>query len=99
MLLYVAISVAITLLWIPVLLFFFKNWHHRDNPISLAICGIIFYINYCDWMTGWSLCLNETSLLYAMHVGEFCTVIFFYISLRWARAKFGGRLGAEKREL
>ena len=91
------ISMAVSLLWIPVLLFFFKNWRGRKNPISLAICGVIFFVIYSDVLVLLSKVSCSDISLYIMQSTEVLTIFFFYVSFRWARWKFGGDLGPEKR--
>lgn len=91
------VSLVVSALWIPVLLFFFKNWRERKNPISLAISGVIFFVVYSDVLV--LLCKYSGSDVpfYIMQITEALTIAFFYVSFRWAKWKFGGELGAHKR--
>lgn len=90
-------SAAVSLLWIPVLLFFFKNWRERKNPISLAICAVIFFAVYADVLVILFRFGAGDLPLYIMQGAELLTIVFFYVSLRWARWKFSGELGAGRR--
>lgn len=82
---------AVSLLWIPVLLFFFRNWRERKNPISLAICSVLFFVIYSDALV-WAGLLGQTKIpLYIMQATEVATIAFFYLAIRWAEKKFETR--------
>lgn len=94
---FIIISMVVSTLWIPVLWFFFKNWRARKNPISLSICGVLFFVVYSDALVWVAKVSSSMMPLYIMQGTELLTIIFFYVSLRWARWKFGGDLGPERR--
>jgi uncharacterized membrane protein len=87
------VSIAVSLLWIPVLLFFFKNWRTRNNPISMAICGMVLFVIYSDALIWAAALLHSEVPFYVMQTAEICSIMFFYLSLRWAKKRFGPSMG------
>jgi hypothetical protein len=92
------LSLILSAAWIPILLFFLKNWRERGNPISLAICGLVGFSAYTDAMV-WLYFSNNCNpyALLAMHIMQALVMIFFYVSFKWTKKKFKGRLGPEDR--
>lgn len=41
---YFVLSGVSVLLWVPILLRFYRNWVKRHNPISLAICATLLLL-------------------------------------------------------
>lgn len=91
------LSVVVSLAWIPVLWFFFKNWRARKNPISLSICAVVLFVIYTNVVLWLCRFTKSETPFYIMHVAELLTVSFFYVCLRWAKWKYQGALGPETR--
>lgn len=81
-----AVTVAIAMAWIPLLLKFFRSWRDRANPISLAICFLIILASYSPlWVSlgpekpwSWAGLLVIDSLVCGS----------FYVALLMARRRF-----------
>lgn len=41
-----AVAVVVAIAWLPILLRFFRSWRQRNNPISFAICMLVFFALY-----------------------------------------------------
>jgi len=80
------IACGLALAWLPVFLRFVRAWRARSNPISLAICALIFFAIYIpvyiagmfppSWPTATVLTIDALS----------CAL--FYVTFRYADRKF-----------
>lgn len=82
------VGILAALGWVPVFRHFWKSWRARNNPISLAICG----------MVGFNIYLNSAIYLFmyndpvwvAIVIGgvNIAILVNFYFSFRMAKKKF-----------
>lgn len=99
--LHILLASAAGLAWIPVLVFFFKNFRERKNPVSLAIgtmvALMILYIGPVDyWIT--SGATNKVWVLAAFDLLSLAVCLFFYLAIKWSEERFRNdrRSDAEK---
>lgn len=82
------VGVLVALGWIPVFRHFWGAWRARNNPISLAICGLIgfmFYINVAVYVL-----IHNDPIWTASVVGvvNIAVLVNFYACFRWAEKIF-----------
>lgn len=79
-------ALVVALAWIPVLLRFFRSWRARGNPISLAICVLVFYALYAPvYLTG---SLPSSWPIAAVVATDLITCVTFYATIHYASKKF-----------
>lgn len=79
------IALLLMVAWLPVMWRFFRQWRHRRNPISMAICLLVAFACYVNFTlivmrSGVNDELTHMSLLFVETV--FC--LTFYVSFRRA---------------
>lgn len=84
------VTVVSSALWIPVAWKFFRSWHHRRSPESLAISSMVLYHVYLLNANLWSAAervsrtwVDNTTVLFSLLV-----VLHFYLSFRWSKQRF-----------
>jgi len=79
--------------WVPILLRFVRSWRERRNPVSLAICGLIIYVQFLSLSVAWVVdgSVGLVGLL-SVH-GLLCSAacVNFYAAFRRARHHFRER--------
>lgn len=50
---YFVLAGVCTILWVPILLRFYRSWLARGNPISLAICAAILLLMWLSVAGSW----------------------------------------------
>ena len=89
--LHIGLGAAAGLAWIPVLLFFFRNFRARKNPISLAIGTlIVLSMLYVGPMVYWisTQSANPDWVLATFDVLSLVAAGHFYLAIRWSRRWF-----------
>lgn len=86
----IALSVALALAWVPILLKFVRSWRARRNPVSLAICGIIVMSVYANAiaLAVYAFDGNPSWAALATHIFNGLVCLNFYLSFMWARKRF-----------
>lgn len=87
----VALGIAVAIAWIPVFLFFFKNFRDRHNPVSLAIgtlvALVILYTGPVDyWITSGSA--STGWVFTVVDILSLAVCFHFYLAIRWSKRKF-----------
>ena len=88
--LYYILSATSSVLWIPILIKFYRNWNERNNPVSLAICVLIFFVIWTAVAGFWILSGDISPSLIVTCFAAFssCLAIVFHISFHLSEAKF-----------
>jgi hypothetical protein len=89
---YFVIAGLAVLLWLPILLKFYKAWLGRHNPVSLAICAVIILLVWSTvagaWLVTGSL---DADVVVLVTSGMSATVAAFaHIAFYWSDRKFVG---------
>jgi len=87
----ITLAALATVAWIPVLLFFFKNFKSRNNPVSLAIGTLValcmLYVGPVDyWLTSGTASKEWVSLTFDILSVAVC--VHFYLAIRWSKRRF-----------
>lgn len=82
------LAVAQAVLWIPVLLHFFRQWWKRRNPISLAIMLLVMMAVYVGTMPVWLASTSVAWISTAVLVVDILVCANFYVAFGWSRLKF-----------
>lgn len=77
-------------LWVPILLKFYRNWIHRRNPISLAICAAITLLMWLAIAGIWSVSGEVSSEVVTFASAAISAVVALYANFTfyWAKKKF-----------
>jgi len=90
MILYIGLATLATLVWIPVLIRFFRAWQNRKNPVSLAICAMIATAVWEAvahvWMADNNI--SERVLMVAFSLVSILVALNFHLAFYWSRRKF-----------
>lgn len=91
------IGVIVALGWLPVFRHFWKAWRSRNNPISLAICGLIGFMVYINLAV--HIFIKNDPAWTAVVVGavNVAVLINFYACFRWAKKLFPEAIEKGKR--
>ena len=87
----IALALMATVAWIPVFLFFLKNFKSRNNPVSLAIGTLVglcmLYVGPVDyWITSGTASKEWVSLTFDVLSLAVCA--HFYLAFRWSKRRF-----------
>lgn len=87
---YFALAGASVLLWIPILLRFYRSWAGRHNPISLAICALILLLVWFAVAGAWLITENISA--YTMMVVSTslsaAVALYAHFAFYWAGKRF-----------
>lgn len=85
-----ALSIALAIAWVPILLRFVSSWRARRNPVSLAICGIIVLSVHANVIVMAVYAFNGSPQWAALtvHIFNALVCLNFYLSFMWARKRF-----------
>lgn len=91
------IGVLVALGWMPVFRHFWRSWRKRNNPISLAICGLVGFMVYIN-LAVYIFMKNDPAWT-AIVVGgvNVAVLLNFYLCLRWAKKLFPEAIKRGKR--
>ena len=79
-------STLVVLMWIPLLLRFYRAWRDRASPISLAICMLILATIYAPiWVL---IEPSRTRLWIGLTAVDTMAGAFFYVTLFWNQKRF-----------
>jgi hypothetical protein len=78
------------LLWVPVLIKFWRAWRARRNPISLAIAGLAAFAAWTCALPHWvfSVEVDRTWLGWGVTVLNLAVASNFYVAIHRAKGKF-----------
>jgi len=69
------------ILWIPILLKFYRSWVNRSNPISLAICAAIILLVWSSIAGAWMVAGTVNRHLVALVTSGMSTLVAGYCHL------------------
>jgi hypothetical protein len=77
-------------LWLPILLRFYKSWLGRHNPISLAICATIMLLVWAMVAGAWVVTGSLSACIIALVSAGMSTAVAAYAHLAfyWSARKF-----------
>ncbi len=84
------VVLVLALAWIPIILRFYRQWRNRKNPVSLAICLILFFIIYGDIgaFLIYQGVLNSTVVRLAWEGVQLCICAYFHTAFWIADRRF-----------
>lgn len=92
---YIVISGLGVILWVPILLRFYRSWISRQNPISLAICSFILMLIWFSvagiWLVSGSIGANE--MMFASAALMLIVAIYSHVAFYWSDRRFSGIRG------
>lgn len=84
------VAAVLALLWAPLIGKFYKAWHDRKNPVSLAICWMIIVVMYSHLL--YTLVMSfEADHRWVSAIAlafSFVACVNFYVSFYWSKKKF-----------
>jgi hypothetical protein len=82
------LGIIVAIGWLPVFWHFWKSWKVRNNPISLAICGLVGFMMYIN-VAVYIFIQNDPRWTLSVVGGVNVVVLLnFYACLRWAHKLF-----------
>lgn len=96
--LYFIIAGVAVLLWLPILLKFYKAWLGRHNPVSLAICAVILLLVWSSIAGTWLVTesLDADTVIFASTGLSALVAIFTNVAFYWSDKKFSGQRKSSK---
>lgn len=87
---YFALAGAAVLLWVPILLKFYRNWIRRGNPISLAICSAVLLLMWIAIAGMWDISgqIRREVISYVSTACSALVAVYANLTFYWARKKF-----------
>lgn len=87
---YVALAVITTLVWLPIVIKFYKSWMVRRNPISLAICCVFILSAWQAVAQAWVFfgSLDAAIVMFATTGMSFVTGLSTHLAFYWSDKKF-----------
>ena len=90
---YFVVAGIAVLLWLPILLKFYKAWLGRHNPVSLAICALILLLVWSSvagaWLVTGSL---DADVVILVSTGMSALVAAFsHVAFYWSDKRFVGQ--------
>ena len=91
--LYFGLASLGVILWLPILLRFYKSWLGRHNPISLAICAAIMLLVWSSVAGAWLVTGSLDSNIVVMATTGMSTAVAGYAHLAFhlSSKKFPGQ--------
>lgn len=84
------IAAILAIAWSPLVVKFYRSWHNRKNPVSLAICWMIIVVIYSHLL--YTLALSfEASFRWVSIIAlgfSLTACVNFYVSFYWSKKKF-----------
>jgi len=90
---YLVSSILLAVAWIPILIKFIRAWRSRNNPVSLAICGIIGLSMYTTTVSiaVYAFDGNTAASTLGIYVFNAIACANFYFAFRRAEKRFPPR--------
>jgi hypothetical protein len=87
---YYALAGGAVLLWVPILLRFYKNWAARHNPISLAICAAVILLMWLAVAGIWAITgdVRVEVVTFASTAISGAVALYANFTFYWAKKKF-----------
>lgn len=89
---YLVLSGVGVILWIPILIRFYRSWIGRQNPISLAICAFVMMMIWFSVAGVW-LVFESIGAVEMMLVSSALTLaiaIYSHVAFHLSEKRFGG---------
>jgi hypothetical protein len=84
------VAIALSVLWAPHLVGFYRSWRDRRNPISLAIMFMILLILYTNAFAvlhlRWRVSASAAGWVYG--ACSAAVAIYFHLAKAWASKRF-----------
>jgi len=87
---YFLLAGAAVVLWVPILLRFYRNWVKRGNPISLSICAAVLLLMWIAVAGIWGITGSVRREVVA-YVSTGCSLLvasYANLTFYWAGRKF-----------
>ena len=93
--LYLALAVIAVGAWSPILIRFYRNWQHRHNPVSLAICLVVSLVMWFAIADIWEISgdVSPEVISFASTSVSIIVAIYANIAFYLAAKKFDQRKG------
>lgn len=91
--LYFVISGVGVLLWLPILLKFYKAWLGRHNPVSLAICAAILLLVWSSVAGAWLVTdsLDADAVILVSTALSALVAAFAHVAFYWSDKRFSDK--------
>lgn len=90
---YFIVTVIAILLWLPILLKFYRAWLGRHNPVSLAICALILLLVWSSVAGTWVVTGGvDAGVVVLVSTGMSAAVATFsHVAFYWSDKRFSGQ--------
>jgi len=87
---YFVLAVLCTVLWIPVLLHFYRSWVGRHNPISLAICAAVLLAIWTAIAGAWLVTevMDVCTVIFVSTCMSTAVAVFAHLAFYWSKKRF-----------
>lgn len=87
---YLVVSTISVVLWVPILIKFFRSWSLRRNPVSLAICASITLIMWTSMAGMWVVTgrIAANTLILATSSMSLLVALYVHVAFAWSKRRF-----------
>ena len=94
---YFVVAGIAVILWLPILLKFYKSWLGRHNPVSLAICALILLLVWSSVAGAWLVTgsLDADVVILVSSGLSAMVAAFSHVAFYWSEKRFSGERGKD----
>jgi len=97
----IALTTVAALAWIPIAVFFFRNFKARGNPISLAILTLVALIVVAIGPLDYWVTVDRADARWLFPIIDSLSLavcLHFYLAILWARRKYSNARNGHNQE-